>query len=245
MTTAHRPTFDAARGKDNSSAPTRQYSSRSLPAHKALKYRQTVQSGGGGGESRPADHDLRAELLAAEAAHYEKTRGKAPGSRLDESQKLIGSKAAFTEGTQPSSEGDTTETPEEKKRRILQETEEIDADDSGSEEDGEDDDSSEESDDEDEAAELMRELEKIKAERAAEKARKEAEEAEEEQAKREEEIAFGNPLLNDTADFSLKRRWDEDVVFRVKEKDESGKKDFVNDLLRSDFHRSFMKKYVR
>jgi protein CWC15 len=47
----------------------------------------------------------------------------------------------------------------------LEESRDIDADSDGSEEDGSD----EESDSEDEAADLMRELEKIKKERAAQK----------------------------------------------------------------------------
>lgn len=56
------------------------------------------------------------------------------------------------------------EDPEAKRRRILEETREIDAE---SEDDGEDDSSEDDSDDdEDETAELQRELEKIKRERA-------------------------------------------------------------------------------
>lgn len=58
-----------------------------------------------------------------------------------------------------------TEDPEAKRRRILEETRDIDADSDGSEEESSD----EESDDEDESAELMRELEKIKKERQAQK----------------------------------------------------------------------------
>jgi protein CWC15 len=78
-------------------------------------------------------------------------------------------------------------------------------------------------DDEDETAQLMKELEKIKAERAAAAAQK-AREEEEAKEKREEEIAKGNPLLNDgikdkeaftddgsssVASFGVKRRWDD------------------------------------
>lgn len=234
MTTAHRPTFDTARGKENSSAPTRQYSSRSLPAHKKLKYRQAGQ--GGHAEVATSSDALKEELLAAERAHF-KDKSEPSAREEAEPQRLIEAPIAKVKN-----EDETSETMEERRRRILEETKDIDADESDSEREEE---SEEESDDEDETAELMRELQKIKAERAAEAARKEAEVAAEEQAKRDQEIAFGNPLMNDASDFSLKRRWDEDVVFRVKEKDESGKKDFVNDLLRSDFHRSFMKKYVR
>lgn len=240
MTTAHRPTFDPARGKDNSSAPTRQYASRSMPAHKVLKYRQAGQ---GGATLAVASDSMRDELLAAEAAHFQKTKGNIIDTRpSDAAQKRITAPDTQRDGDDTNATDQDEETPEAKRRRILEETKDIDADDSDS---AQEEDSSDESDDEEETAELMRELEKIKAERAAEKARKEAEQAAQDQAKREEEIAFSNPLMNSAGDFTVKRRWDEDVVFRVKEKDESGKKDFINDVIRSDFHKSFMRKYVR
>ena len=59
------------------------------------------------------------------------------------------------------------EDPEAKRRRILEETRDVDADSSGSDSDS----SEEDSDEEDETAELMRELEKIKKERADQKAK--------------------------------------------------------------------------
>jgi protein CWC15 len=51
----------------------------------------------------------------------------------------------------------------------------------------------------------------------------------EEQEKREYDIARGNPLLN-PPDFSMKRRWDDDVVFRNQARgtENKGKKEFVN-----------------
>ena len=64
----------------------------------------------------------------------------------------------------PSNEG---EDPEAKRRRILEETRDVDADSSGSDSDS----SEEDSEEEDETAELMRELEKIKKERADQKAK--------------------------------------------------------------------------
>lgn len=96
-------------------------------------------------------------------------------------------------------------------------------------------------DEEDETAELMRELEKIKRERAEQKAKEEAEKAAQEQEEREYEIARGNPLLN-PKDFNVKRRWDDDVVFKNQARgtDDKKPKEFVNDLLRSDFHKRFM-----
>lgn len=63
-------------------------------------------------------------------------------------------------------ENGETEDPEAKRRRILEETRDIDADSDGSEEDSSEE---EDSDDEDDEAALMRELEQIKKERAAQK----------------------------------------------------------------------------
>jgi protein CWC15 len=97
-------------------------------------------------------------------------------------------------------------------------------------------------DEEDETAALMRELEKIKKERAAAKAKEEAEQAAEDQEQREIDVARGNPLLN-SQDFAMKRRWDDDVVFKNQARgteDRNKKKEFINDMLRSDFHKKFM-----
>ncbi|EXJ90930.1 hypothetical protein A1O1_04036 [Capronia coronata CBS 617.96] len=226
MTTAHRPTFDPARGKEAQRGVA--YHQRLLPAHTYLKVRQPGQGGAADSERR----DLRAELLAAEAAHFAKTKGittEATSSSPKTSKREL-------EG--PSSD-DENEDPEAKRRRILEETRDIDADSDGGGSDG--DSSDEESDEEDETAELMRELEKIKRERAEQKAREEAEQAKQAQERREEDIALGNPLLNPKA-FNVKRRWDDDVVFKNQARgtEQKGNKEFVNDLLRSDFHKKFM-----
>lgn len=60
--------------------------------------------------------------------------------------------------------------------------------------------------DEDDTAELMAELSRIKAERAAEKAEKEAVAAAEEERIRTENILHGNPLLSEKSDFKVARR---------------------------------------
>lgn len=91
-------------------------------------------------------------------------------------------------------------------------------------------------------------MEKIKRERAEKREQEEREKAAEEEAAREHDIALGNPLLNPKADFNVKRRWDDDVIFKNQARgtdDKGKKKEFVNDLLRSDFHKRFMSKYVR
>ncbi len=70
-----------------------------------------------------------------------------------------------------------------------------------------------------------------------------------------ENILSGNPLLKDKyaasgsekSDLKVKRRWDDDVVFKNCSRAEPDKseKTFINDSLRSDFHRKFMDKYIK
>ncbi|KAH0603495.1 uncharacterized protein H6S33_007817 [Morchella sextelata] len=245
MTTAHRPTFDPARGKEAPKGPA--YHQRLLPAHTKLKVRQPGQ----GGEADSEVRDLRAELLKAEAAHYAKINGgkgaQLEGPGRDPTSPSVGTKRAIEDGGIGGGEDGEEENAEAKRRRVLEETRDIDADsDGGSASESSD----EESDDEeDETAELLRELEKIKKERAEAREREEAEKAAQEQEKNEYDVARGNPLLNrGSGDFQVKRRWDDDVIFKNQARgtsDKNKRKEFVNDLLRSDFHKRFMNKYVR
>ena len=251
MTTAHRPTFDPAQGKDTNHGPA--YHQRLLPAHTHLKQRQKGQGGIGGlPESQIAQRDLRSELLKAEAAVQARKEGReieAGDDAKDEENTVAGQKRRLIGGgaADGANEG---EDPESKRRRmILEAHHDEDAD---SEQSSDSDSDEEESDEEDEEAVLMRELAKIKAERAAAREKQERERAEREQEEREYEIAKGNPLLNGEAegakDFGVKRRWDDDVVFKNQARgteDKGRGKEFVNDLLRSDFHKKFMAKYVR
>lgn len=95
---------------------------------------------------------------------------------------------------------------------------------------------------------LARELEKIKREREEEKLKKHEEENEFETKRRQEAIMRGNPLLNaQLGDSTIKRRWDDDVVFRNQSKTEikNTKKRFINDTIRSDFHRKFLTKFLK
>jgi protein CWC15 len=94
----------------------------------------------------------------------------------------------------------------------------------------------------------MRELERIKQERAEEAAKKAAEEAARTNKEKEKELMTGNPLLGfgQEANFAIKRRWDDDVVFKNQAKSEpKQQKRFINDTIRSDFHKRFLNKYVR
>ncbi|KAI2775721.1 Cwf15/Cwc15 cell cycle control protein [Daldinia loculata] len=243
MTTAHRPTFDPARGKEALRGPA--YHQRLLPAHTQLKFRQPGQ-GGDADES----HDLRAQLLAAEAAHFAKQNGGALPDATGETNETApatnnASKRPLALNSGSNGDGEGEEDQEAKRRRILEESRDIDAD-SDSEQD-EDDSEEDSDDDEDEEAELQRELEKIRRERAEKREKEEREKAAAEEAERERDIALGNPLLN-PKNFNMKRRWDDDVVFKNQARgteDKGKRKEFINDLLRSDFHKRFMNKYVR
>ena len=118
---------------------------------------------GQGGDADSEPRDLRAELLAAEAAHFAKTNG---GAISNATLSTSTSKRQL----EPAHGADDPEDEDldAKRRRILEETREIDADSDG----GGSESSDEESDnEEDETAELMRELEKIKRERAEQKAK--------------------------------------------------------------------------
>jgi protein CWC15 len=152
-----------------------------------------------------------------------------------------------------SSDEETTSRNQSKFNKIPQQTRPI------NNEEEDDDENDNDDDDEDDTAELMAELARIKRERAAEAARVEEQKRLDEEKIRMENILKGNPLLtsssksstqSSTNEFRVKRRWDDDVVFKncAKADSSSGEKrvaQFVNDSLRSDFHRRFMDKYIK
>lgn len=100
-------------------------------------------------------------------------------------------------------------------------------------------------------AELERELEKIKKERKEEQDRKQREREAAEAAEAEREVMNANPLLAQTAeeeggDFTIRRKWWEETVFRNQAKAEPQfKKRFINDTLRNDFHKRFLNKFIK
>ncbi|KAI0350607.1 Cwf15/Cwc15 cell cycle control protein [Trametes cingulata] len=250
MSTAHRPTWDPAQAKDVKGG-SRQFSVRDMAAHTKLKFRQPGQTSA----AEVAKRDLRAELLAAEAEARERKRkaeGKPP--------------LAVENGGK---EGQDEES--NKRRKLLQEALELDKDDDDDDEksekgqnaDEDDEDEDDDDEEEDDTAELLRELEKIKRERAEEKERQEREQSASAQAQREAEIATANPLLNLAAalgqspngvnttkpgTFAVKRRWDDDLIFKnqaMNTRDKDKEPQFVNDLLRTEFHKKFMAKFIK
>lgn len=262
MTTAHRPTFDPARGKESTRGPA--YHQRLLPAHTHLKVRRRGQGGVAGLDaSSTADttqpttgrRALERDLLLAEASARTHHDDDDAGDTTTAAADADTSASANRKWPHPPNE-DGDEDEEAKRRRdILEKARGEDADSSSdhssSSSDSESEEEEEEEESEDEEAALLAELNRIKAERAAERAREDAEREAKEQEVREEEIAKGNPLLNAGGgkDFGVKRRWDEDVVFRNQargsERGKEGKGGFVNDMLRSEFHKRFMGRYVR
>jgi len=108
----------------------------------------------------------------------------------------------------------------------------------------------------DEEAELLAELERIRQERVEEAARKAAEDAEKAEQQFKSEVMHGNPLLQDKlkatvghvegSSFAMKRRWDDDVVFRNQTRGEpKEQRRFINDTIRNDFHRRFIDRYMK
>ncbi|KAJ2506531.1 complexed with cef1p [Coemansia sp. RSA 2052] len=248
MTTAARPTFDPAKGKAPNEL-TFMTSAKDLPSHTKLKTRKPGQ----GTQDEYTIEDLKRELAEAEQAHSRARRqiseaeGGSSGVLSEESKaQLESAKTRYIEMAQrlDAASDDGSGDEEDDGGGGSSDGSDVDgSDDNDEEEENEDSDDSE-----DETAMLMRELEKIKRERAEEKAREEQDALERRLVDGDSKSSFlgDNPLLANR-DFSVKRRWDDDVVFKNQAQGDDGKpkKRFVNDMLRSDFHRKFMKKYIQ
>ncbi len=190
MSTAHRPTFNPARGSSTAGQvpiPTALKRVRDLPSETSLKVRETDTI-----SSAPSDRDLLKKKLEISDSR----------STVPITPPLAIASSYF---------------PEDADEVLV-----------------EDDSADEESDEE---VELLRELEMIKKEKAEEEAKLNSKL----QAKREEEIAQSNPLLGGNA---MKRQWTDDTVFRNKGQQPSKKSTFVNDSVKSEFHKKFLSKYI-
>jgi len=248
MTTAHRPTWKAAVGQASEGGWTSGgkgsagLSVLDMPAHTKLKFRT-------GKQVVDRQQALKESLLKLEKAEKEASKQLLQRPAVDEEVekegqlKLLKQTAEVDEVAIQSKYDDADASGSDEDG--WSEAENDDLDDSSSDEDSDDDDS----DDEDDEAALQAELAKIRAEREAAKQKKEEEEAAEDEKQLEEAALLGNPLLS-TADSSsggrLKRRWNEDVVFRNQAKGEPEvKKRFINDTVRNDFHKRFLNKFIR
>ncbi|KAM0881531.1 hypothetical protein ACQ4PT_032905 [Festuca glaucescens] len=223
MTTAARPTWAPAKGGNEQGGtrifgPSGKYSSRDLAAHTSLKPRKEGQQT----QEEVQKRNLRDELEERERKHF---------SSKD--------KSYVDERDWRKSSGLLLEGSKRDEDKIV--PREIDADDSDVE--LRSDDESDDDDDDDDTEALMAELERIKKERAEDKLRKDRQQAEEEAKMKEAELMRGNPLINmnNAGSFNVKRRWDDDVVFKNQARGETKTpKRFINDTIRSDFHRKFL-----
>ncbi|KAH7288796.1 hypothetical protein KP509_31G043500 [Ceratopteris richardii] len=233
MTTAARPTWAPAKGGQEQGGtrmfgPSQKFSSRDLASHTTLKSRKEGQDT----QDELRKRNLREELEDRERKHF---------SSKDRFYTDERERRRSTAGSVPYLESGGARREEEKLA-----IKNIDADDSDVElkSDSDESDEEEEDDDEDETAALLAELERIKKERAEEKLRRERQKQEEELKSKEVELVRGNPLLN--PNFTVKRRWDDDVVFKNQARGEPKvAKRFINDTIRNDFHRKFLNKYMK
>ncbi|XP_047937863.1 protein CWC15 homolog [Salvia hispanica] len=222
MTTAARPTWAPAKGGNEQGGtrifgPSQKYSSRDIAAHTTLKPRKEGQDT----QDEVQRRNLREELEDRERRHFssKEDRDRRKGNHL------------LLEGSR-----------REVEDRIIPRS--IDADDADVNAQS-DDDSDEDDDDDDEEA-LLLELERLRREKAEQREREEREKQDEELKAKEEQLLRGNPLLNNPTSFSVKRRWDDDVVFKNQTRGETKTpKRFINDTIRSDFHRKFLHKYMK
>jgi len=249
MTTAARPTWDTAKGGSGTrerdlSALSKQYSSRDLPSHTTLKSRDRGQNS----QDELRGRDLKRELEEREKVAARERRGERAAVQYDD-QREVPPPTSSSSSSKRAIEAPTQAPQPSKKSRSEANLDADDPVDSGSENE----DSDESDDDDDDTAALMAELQKIKEEKAAEEREREDERRAEEEQIRMENILTGNPLLKDKygeagkADMKVKRRWDDDVVFKncSRAEPEKQEKRFINDSLRSDFHRKFMDKYIK
>ncbi|XP_008796913.2 protein CWC15 homolog A [Phoenix dactylifera] len=230
MTTAARPTWAPAKGGNEQGGtrifgPSQKYSSRDLASHTTLKPRKEGQDT----QEELHKRNIRDELEERERRHFV-TKDKSYAEDRDR-RKGSSTGQLLLEGSKREAED-----------RIVPRN--IDADDSDVEVKSDD----ESDDDDDDTEALLAELERIKKERAEEKLRKERQEQEEELKAKEAELMRGNPLinLNNSTSFNVKRRWDDDVVFKNQARGETkAPKRFINDTIRNDFHRKFLQKYMK
>jgi len=237
MTTAHRPTWVTAAGGtgdygnwSTGGKVSGQFSVKDLPGHTKLKFREGAQI---------ADFQSKRDLLQAEAVVVEEQRKAGKRSVLDTADEAVG--ATLLASAKPllltNEEVDT--------ERIARKYD--DRDDEDEDDDSDLDSSSDEDDDDDDLEEemLQRELEKIKREREEARLKKEAEESELSLNEKSDAAMSSNPLLA-VGSQQVKRKWNDDVVFKNQARSEPDvKKRFVNDTIRNDFHRRFLGKYMK
>mmetsp|Transcript_48574 Transcript_48574/g.56070 ORF Transcript_48574/g.56070 Transcript_48574/m.56070 type:complete len:265 (-) Transcript_48574:162-956(-) len=262
MTTAHRPTWNAAVGGSEQGAgktfvPSRSYSAKDLPGQTKMKERPQI-------DIDPKSNQYKNELLQREEEALAK-KERREVRNLDEKNQpdLKGIEPPLSKKVRKDSEekeDESKDIPTSKKKakddyvNPFPEDEDdedfMKSDDSKSQskssqksDEEKDDDNEDDSDDSDNER-LLLEYERVKKEREEEQKRKDKERLEAIETQRRDEIMGANPLINNL-EYSLKKKWFEDTVFKNQTKTEpKEKKRFINDTVRSDFHKKFMNKYI-
>lgn len=262
MTTAHRPTWKAAVGQGNEGgwtaggAKPSSLSVLDMPAHTKLKTRTGAQVV----DRQKALKESLRKLQQVEQDELKRTRrlrgAVDPVVEEEGRLKLLKQTAEVDEvaiqAKYKDMDADASDDDDDGGGGWSDVDGKDDDDDDGDDLDASsDEDSDDDDDDEDDEVALKAELAKIRAEREAVKRKEEEEKAAVEEEKLEEAALLGNPLLAGDADAGapggrLKRRWNEDVVFRNQAKGEPQvKKRFINDTVRNDFHKRFLNKFIR
>ncbi|SNX82001.1 related to cell cycle control protein cwf15 [Melanopsichium pennsylvanicum] len=276
MSSAHRPTFQAAKGRESKAHLSQQTTIFDIPSHTKLKFRAPPSSSSSLQSGESSRRDLKRELEHAELEAKNAKRIKqgleplpmpfdlnSTQVKQEESKRKQAILLAIEldkdddydnhHDSQVSSETEQDDSDDDQDNQVSTKPQQNDSDDS----DETDSNSDDEDHDLDQQAQLLKELEKIKAEREKEKLRATG-------FSEEQEINLGNPLLNlensfqsrnsaddhDKMDFvgEVRRRWDDDIIFKNQANGggSSGSSSrFVNDLSRSEFHRKFMNRYIK
>jgi len=231
MTTAHRPTwnFAVASGTNPSGnqivCQSTKVANRDAANFTTIKYREATQ---GTREERLSRREFQEELEKKEELAKEKREGKNYKTPADKARLEL--------------KGEIKPTDKSLEDNPFPE----DADDDlAQSEKASDEENSDDDDEEEDTEELMRELAKIKKEREAEEEKARATAAKSDDRLRREEVFKANPLLV-ASDLSLKRKWDDDTIFKNQARTAPVQKlRFINDATRSDFHKRFLNKYVQ
>ncbi|KAM3147262.1 hypothetical protein pb186bvf_000513 [Paramecium bursaria] len=252
MTTAHRPTFKPAiggseQGGNKMLVHTRSYHSKDLPAYLKLKLREKGQ----GTQDELKDKDFKQDLIKRETEGNRQRELKALGvsetslaieavqqKSIDVPEPQLIKKVKMEQPIDPQDQDDAifmkSSDDENPKKTQSQKQVKVESDE----------DSSDKSNSDDDEEALMREYEKVKKQRELEDKKKHALKQEEIDRTKEEQLLKGNPLIAGE-DYTLKKKWYEDTIFRNQARLEVKEKQrFINDAVRSDFHRKFLNKYI-
>ena len=257
MTTAHRPTYNPTKGSNMQGGnklyfPSLQFSAKDLPSNLKVKTRRTGQ----GTTNEVKRKDFKRELLQRELKGKNNNTGLVSSLYDDENNLNLDIKADITddlkclEPTKKQRLESISDISEIKPfENVFPQDRDLEFSEDGSEKQNNNVENknsiSDFDDEEDEEEQLLKELEKIKKEREDENKKKDIEKNLILEVETREKILNGNPLLNNT-DYSLKKKWYEDTVFKNQANNEpKTKKRFINDTVRSDFHRKFLSKTVQ